>query len=614
MYRKFFAAGLVLSVLTLGGCSFNSAGENEQVSEIVSAAASAAVSQRAETESTSAATTSVTTETVIFCDEEVFEETSAEVSGTAEKERSEFIKKAEENPAVNVDIITDEEAIYNSAEMYLGYFDAEYPEISGADEAVCEKINEAVRAYVDGLLRKEQDYMYNLLVSADGSAEDMYLGRGEYLSISCEINCNYRNLLSVYFRIDTYNLLVPIRFSEPYTMVFDLRTGELVNFDKIIADREGFDSVFEKALAEYGNYMEYNGESYFEDLDGKYDYMLFDKITVKNDCLGMYLVTPVMYGVGIYEVYVPISDIAQYLTIEGRELFEGFFDKTDYKVTPANELYNVYPKRIIYPEKTATEITAEKAEIKEKFQKDGYTVDEFRAVYPVFSGGDKAVMQKINDSIRAYIDEAYERSKKHTEEYDIENDTYVKAHFGFSMSIHGNSRDNTELTYDINGNILSVDFYTEDYAGGAHGAVIPVSFVFDLRTGERVDFNNIFEDKKAVVNEINMAAYQYFERIWSIYGVDRYESGFEDLSGKLNADNLDRGHITVKNGCLSYCTSPYEFGGSFADGMQFMDVAAEDIYPYLNETGKSLFEGYISAKSEPVNIIEKNGEKYFDRE
>ncbi|MDE5860504.1 MAG: hypothetical protein K2H23_09025, partial [Oscillospiraceae bacterium] len=138
--------------------------------------------------------------------------------------------------------------------------------------------------------------------------------------------------------------------------------------------------------------------------------------------------------------------------------------------------------------------------------------------------------------------------------------------------------------------------------------------VFDLRTGERVDFNNIFEDKKAVVNEINMAAYQYFERIWSIYGVDGYESGFEKLSGKLNADNFDSESITVKDGCLSYCTVPYEFGGSFADGMQFMDVAMEDIYPYLNETGKSLFEGYTSAKSEPVNIIEKNGEKYFDTE
>ena len=109
-----------------------------------------------------------------------------------------------------------------------------------------------------------------------------------------------------------------------------------------------------------------------------------------------------------------------------------------------------------------------------------------------------------------------------------------------------------------------------------------------------------------------MAAYQYFERIWSRHGIDEYESGFEDLSGKLNTDDLNSESITVKDGCLSYCTSPYEFGGSFADGMQFMDVAMEDIYPYLNEAGKSLFEGYTSAKSEPANIVEEYGEKYFD--
>ena len=606
MCRKIIAAVMAgLSLGLLSGCEKNIPAETEQVS----------VTEAYLSESVSAVTTSVTSGTVIFCDEEVFEEASAEI------ERSEFAKKAEENPAVNVDIITDELDIYDLSENLVGYFYAEYPEISGADEKVCERINRQIKTFIDNRLCEEQNYLYNLFVNKDGSANDTFLflindfGRKEIRSIRCEINCNYGDLLSIYFRAFTYNIVVPIQFSEPYTMVFDLRTGELVDFDKIIVDREGFDSVFEKALAEYGNYMEYNGQSYFIDMDNEYDYMLFDEITVKNDCLGMYLVTPSMYDakrVEICEVCVPISDIAQYLTIEGRQLFEGFFDKTEYKVTPANELYNVYPKRITYPEKTATEITAEKAEIKEKFQKDGYTVDEFRAVYPVFSGGDKAVMQKINDSIRAYIDEAYEKSKKHTEEYDIENDTYVKAHFGFSMSIHGNSRDNTELTYDINGNILSVDFYTEDYAGGAHGAVRPVSFVFDLRTGEKVDFNNIFEDKNAVANEINMAAYQYFERLWSRHGIDEYESDFERFYGKLNADDFDSEGFTVRDGCLSYCTSPYEFGGSFSDGMQFMEAAMEDIFPYLNEAGKSLFEGYASAKSEPVNIVEEYGEKYFD--
>lgn len=317
MYRKIIAAvmaGLALGFLS--GCEKNIPAETEQVSE-------------AEVTSAETVTTYVTSETVIFCDEEVFEETSAEI------ERFEFIKKAEENPAVNVDIITDERDIYNLSETPVGYFSANYPEISGIDEAVCKKINEAVKAYVDGVLQELQEYVYNFGNVDDRTPGNMYsfwindLGRKEIRSIGCEINCNYGNLLSIYFRAFTYNIVVPIQFSEPYTMVFDLRTGEQVDFDKIIADREGFDSVFEKAFAEYGSYMEYNGESYFMNTEGdyEYDYMLFDKITVKNDCLGMYLVTPSMFDlkrVEICEVLVPISDVEQYLTAEGRELFEGY--------------------------------------------------------------------------------------------------------------------------------------------------------------------------------------------------------------------------------------------------------------------------------------------------
>lgn len=287
-------------------------------------------------------------------------------------------------------------------------------------------------------------------------------------------------------------------------------------------------------------------------------------------------------------------------------------------VVPADEVYSVYPKRIQYPEKTETNITAEKAEINEEFKKDGQVVFEFSAVYPVFVGGDGAVIRKINDGVKAYIDEVYEDISRRTEEYDAGKDGEIFPPWHFSMTICalGKWKDGVDLSYDINGNILSVFFYTEDYAGGAHGAVIPVLLTFDLRTGEQINFNEIFEDKKAVINEINTAAYQYFENRWRSGGVEGYESGFEKFEGSSGIQedyDFDR-EITVRNGCLSYCTVPYGFGGSFADGMKFMEVAAEDIYPYLNEKGRSLFEGYQSAESEPVNIIEENGKKYFDTE
>ena len=118
MCRKIISAVMAgLSLGLLSGCEKNIPAETEQVS----------VTEADLSESVSAVTTSVTSGTVIFCDEEVFEEASAEI------ERSEFAKKAEENPAVNVDIITDELDIYDLSENLVGYFYAEYPEISGAD-------------------------------------------------------------------------------------------------------------------------------------------------------------------------------------------------------------------------------------------------------------------------------------------------------------------------------------------------------------------------------------------------------------------------------------------------------------------------------------------------
>ena len=155
MCRKIIAAVMAgLAIGLLSGCEKNIPVETEQVSE-------------AEVASAETVTTSVTSETVIFCDEKVFEETSAEVSDTAEKERSEFVKKAEENPAVNVDIVTDELDIYDLSENLVGYFYAEYPNISGTDEKVCERINKQIKTFIDNRLCEEQNYLYDLFVNED---------------------------------------------------------------------------------------------------------------------------------------------------------------------------------------------------------------------------------------------------------------------------------------------------------------------------------------------------------------------------------------------------------------------------------------------------------------
>lgn len=123
-------------------------------------------------------------------------------------------------------------------------------------------------------------------------------------------------------------MVLPEKYYVPYTMVFDLRTGEQVDFDEIISDKESFDGVFEKAFADYGSYAKYeSGSMYYPVYMGECDYMLFDYVTVKNDCLGMYLAKPTSRDsmpTEINEVCVPISDVLQYFTEEGRKLFEGF--------------------------------------------------------------------------------------------------------------------------------------------------------------------------------------------------------------------------------------------------------------------------------------------------
>lgn len=328
MYRKIFIAVLVLGLLA--GCEKNIPEVTEGVSE--TGITSADISESSMTESVS---TTVTIVSTVVSEEAETTSASADTdTEMSERERAEFVKLAEENPAVKVDILTDEKGIYNSADMLVGHFYAEYPVISGADGEVCEKINGAVQAHIDGILKEQQDYMYDFGVLEDGRAADKLLWwnndleRKEIRTIRCEINCNYGNLFSVYFNEYSYNMVLPEKHYVPYTMVFDLRTGEQVDFDEIISDRKSFDGVFEKAFADYGSYEKYeSGSMYYPVYMGECDYMLFDYVTVKNDCLGMYLAKPTSRDsmpTEINEICVPISNVAPYLTEEGRKLFEGF--------------------------------------------------------------------------------------------------------------------------------------------------------------------------------------------------------------------------------------------------------------------------------------------------
>ena len=311
------------------------------------------------------------------------------------------------------------------------------------------------------------------------------------------------------------------------------------------------------------------------------------------------------------------------------------------EVFSADEKYEYYPLQLIYPEKQETDITAETVEIKENLlNPDGYCIVEFSAKYPVFRSEsvDGAVLDKINQQVKAYIDEAYEYESTYAEEYsfyeDIEfteepytiygfiNERQVKCDINYSDSI----------SFDVSGNILSVDFVDYDYgAGAAHGYPLPVPMMFDLRTGEQIKLSEMVEDKIAfserfmasIVDVMFKTRIEYGSNVMADYndvftetmsansgeeyGVD--ENG-DIIIGYCKADT----RLTVKNGCVGFYIAPYEYG-NYADGIRLAEVPIDDLLPYMNDEGKALFEGVASATAEPVMLTVEDGtEKIISRE
>ncbi|MCM1328603.1 MAG: DUF4163 domain-containing protein [Ruminococcus sp.] len=313
------------------------------------------------------------------------------------------------------------------------------------------------------------------------------------------------------------------------------------------------------------------------------------------------------------------------------------------KITPADEVYDVYPSRIIYPEKAVTNITAETVQISENFEKGGKTIVSFSAAYPVFSGGDEAVMKKINDSIKAYIDGIYNAGKEETERYVLpevkegEDDfPYDLCGFYTQSAVTGGNYYGYKNEFDVNGNILSI--YLEEYsygAGAAHGIGEPVPMMFDLRTGERVLFSDLVGDAEGMSEALSKALFDY--RYAYTYTNSSYRSDDADKYAEFNEKRISEGfrddkfiefgedgegnyfavycnsddRAVFREGCVSMYLAPYEYG-SHADGIRRVDAPVGDIMPYLNEEGRALLEGYAAAESVPVNVIENKGKRYFD--
>lgn len=290
-------------------------------------------------------------------------------------------------------------------------------------------------------------------------------------------------------------------------------------------------------------------------------------------------------------------------------------------VMSAEELYGTYPVKLIYAErqdvsdKVKTEILQE-----DIYNSEGVTAVEFFAEYPVLFGYDETVCRKINDTIREYVDGNFERMQEFAEELEISDSEEIdfmiannKSWAEMTINMDGTYFDG--FGYDINGNIFTVYFaYNFGYFISAHGSEIPVPMMFDLRTGDKINFSELIGNK----DKMNEAFAETERRGELLHGTVPF--------GERNADEISEfmkppfyvtdtfytdEKIAVMDGCIGFFLAPYE-NGSFADGVRFWRLPASEFIPYMNEKGKSLFEGYASAETTAPNVIEYKGKRWFD--
>ncbi len=312
-------------------------------------------------------------------------------------------------------------------------------------------------------------------------------------------------------------------------------------------------------------------------------------------------------------------------------------------VFSADEKYEFYPMEIIYPEKQETDITAETVEIEEDLcNADGYCIVRFEANYPVFSSEsvDSAVLDKINQQVKAYIDEAYEDERTYAEEYVAHEENeftefpYTLCGFIHERQLKYDIGYSECVGFDVSGNILSVNFVDYYYGAGAmHGIEAPVPMMFDLRTGEQIKLSEMIDDKAAFAekyrksikdtmflsrmsysDKMTMDEYPEFAKGMSSTDAEYTEFGIDENGELIIGFRETDTRLTVKNGCVGFYIAPYEYG-TYADGIRLAEVPIDDLLPYMNDEGKALFEGIASATTAPVMLTVEDGiEKIISRE
>lgn len=304
------------------------------------------------------------------------------------------------------------------------------------------------------------------------------------------------------------------------------------------------------------------------------------------------------------------------------------------KVTRADELYDVYPVKFSYKNENWWSVI-DTNPIEEEptllYNDLGMEMGTFKADYPQITDErlDETVREKINAEIKNYRDGLFERAQNSVNKLGKDRDGNMSDE---AKMFYETARDRYTLTYRIDTvgkNFWAVHFlYSPYHEGAAPEFVYPMQMVFDLRTGERVDFEKIIADREGFAGAME----KVFRSIGtlSLYDIDAdgYRAAVEDGEGLPDWFRVELGDGTaqefsgeedlyqraaVRDGCIGAYYAYYDFGfGGGDEESYFAGIPMSEAEQYLTDEGKELFKAYSSAKTAPANVIEYKGKRYFD--
>lgn len=303
------------------------------------------------------------------------------------------------------------------------------------------------------------------------------------------------------------------------------------------------------------------------------------------------------------------------------------------KVTKADELYDVYPVKFSYKnENWRSEIDTVHVDESAIWLYNDLEMEmgTFKADYPLLPDErfDREVIEKINGAISLYRKELFERAQDDVNLHGKDKDGNMSEE---ALEFYETARDSYTLTYRVDTvgkNFWAVYFlYSPELAGAAPEYVYPMQMVFDLRTGERVDFEKIIADKEGFAEAVEKELRSIGTLSVSSIDADGYKAAMdgEGLPDWLNVDLGDGAkqvftgndnlyqRTAVRDGCLGVYYTLYDFGFGGGDEESFFaGIPFSEAEQFLTDEGREIFVAYSSARTEPVNVIEYKGKRYFE--